>query len=234
MKQSALTGSILISTALFSCMAFSHSPATAYNWSGYYAGLSAGLVKNTLNMTDLQATTFNASIEQAANPQFSGGVQLGARHQIEQGSISGLYGLEFSANFSNASSNNVYGSNFALYQLNSNTQLKNTYLLELIGGVALDKTLLFLAAGCAWTRLTGNVVNLDGIPFFHSFSVNKTSPGGVLGAGIEYAYNEKISMRFKADVIAANAYNTLNDTGSAYQISNRAVQATLGVNYKFR
>ena len=239
MKQLQLAGSVIISASLYSCIAFSQASlkdvdtATPHNWSGVYVGLNAGVVKNTMNMTDVQATTFNATIEQASNPDFLGGFQFGLRRQLDPLKSSGVYGLEFSANFSNASSTNEYGSPFALYHLNSDNQLKANYLLQLTGGIAADRTLLFLAAGCSWTDLSGRVVTLDGIPFFHSFSVSKTSVGTALGGGIEYAYNEHFSLRFKADLISAKSYNTRDDTGSIYQIANRTVQGVFGVNYTF-
>src|SRR5476651_2730234 len=118
MKQLQRAGSVFISAALFSSMAFSHLPekdaalstisVTPLNWTGFYAGLNIGGVKNTMNLTDVQATTFNATIEQVTNPQFSGGFQLGVRRQSDSTKTSGVYGVEFSADFSNASVSKQY------------------------------------------------------------------------------------------------------------------------------
>jgi opacity protein-like surface antigen len=222
-------------------MAFSHtllkdealSSAPPYNWSGLYAGINLASVKNIMNMTDVEATSFFSTIEQASRPQLSGGFQVGARHQLDSSPISGVYGLEFSANFANATSKNTYGSSFANYQLNSENRLNGLYLLEFIAGIAADKTFLFLAAGCSWTDLSGIVVDLNGLPFFHSFSLSNTSVGTVLGGGIEYAINERVSLRFKADVSSSNTYNTYSDTRDLYQVSNRTIQGAIGVNYRF-
>jgi hypothetical protein len=42
-----------------------------------------------------------------------------------------------------------------------------------MGGIASERTLLFLAAGLSWTQLTGEITNLDRIAFFDGFSVKK-------------------------------------------------------------
>lgn len=238
MKLSQITTSILIGASIAATPSFAHTLSkdeaiSFYNWSGLYAGLNVGAVKHTLNMTDLQAVTFNATIQQAANPQVSGGFQLGYRSQLTPTRTSGIYGIEFSANFSNASFSKEYGSPFALYQLSSNHTLKDTLLLQLIGGISVDRTLLFLAAGGSWTNITGNVVNQDGLPFFDSFSVAKKSLAFALGGGIEYAVNERVSARVKVDVMSPNTYITTDDVGNTYQIANNIVQGTFGVNYKF-
>jgi len=243
MKQFKLASSIFISTVLLSSTAIAHvslkgevMPATAtalYNWTGFYAGLNAGVMNHTMNITDTQATSFNATIQQVSNPRFTGGFQAGYRHQLNQTSTSGVYGLEFSTNFSNARFKKEYGSPFALYQLSSENKLTDICLLQLTGGIAADRTLLFLAAGLSWVNITGSTTNLDSIAFFNSFNVSKQELGTAVGGGIEYAFNETISARLKVDIITPNTYSTSDNTGDNFQISNNIVQGTLGVNYKF-
>lgn len=239
MRQFKLATSLFISASLLSPTTFAHALskdeaiAVAYNWTGFYAGLNAGIVRHTMNVTDDQAVTFSSTIQQVSNPAFTGGFQLGYRHQLDLTKISGVYGLELSANFSNNSFKHEYGSPFALYQLQSHHKLKNLVLLEFIGGIAADKTLLFVAAGLSWVNITGSTINMDGIPFFDSFSVNRKELGTAVGGGIEYAFSERISARFKVDVITPNSYNTQDNEGNNYQISNNIVEGTFGVNYKF-
>jgi opacity protein-like surface antigen len=224
---------IFLSTTFFSSLTLASPSASYHHWSGYYAGLNAGLVKHTMSITDVNASSFYATMEQDLNPKLTGGFQLGYRRQTDCFRTSGVYGLEFSANFSNAEFSKEYGSPFALYQLDSKNTLKNVLLLQLTGGIAVDQTLLFLAAGLAWINLTGTTTNLDGAPFFDSFNVNKKQFGTALGAGIEYAFTPTLSARFKVDVIAASNYTTHDDVGNAYQVSNTIVQAVVGLNYNF-
>jgi len=240
MKQLKLVSSLFVSTLLLSSTAFAHTslkgemmPVAAYNWTGFYAGLNAGAVNHTMNITDVQATAFHSTIQQVSNPRFSGGLQAGYRRQLDLNYVSGVYGVEMDANFSNASFSKEYGSSFAIYQLSSKNVLNTVCLLELIGGIAADRTLLFLAAGLSWANIAGSTTNLDDVAFFNSFNVNKKEVGTALGAGIEYAFNEKISARIKVDVITPNTYSTYDNTGDIFQISNAIVQGTLGINYKF-
>lgn len=228
---------LLFTTSLFSPYAFSSAykgdaMINPYNWTGYYIGLNAGGVRHTLDMTDNNATSFNATIQQATNPRYTAGLQAGYRRQLDLNKASGVIGGEFSANFSNSAFSKIYGSPFSLYQLHSENELKQVYLFQLIGGLAADRILLFLAGGLSIANISGHTVNLDGIPFFNSFSVSKKVIGTIFGAGIEYANNDKLSVRFKVDVITPNTYSTSDHRGDHFQISNRIAQATLGVNYK--
>lgn len=235
-----LAASLLISASIVSSTAFAHIslkgetvPMPSYNWTGFYAGVNLGAVSHTMTTTDNAATTFNASLDQVTNPKFTGGFQIGYRQQIDPSRDSGVYGVEFSENFSNASFSRQYGSPFALYQLDVNNKLKSICLLELTGGIPADKTLLFLAAGLSLSHLTGSTTSLGGTPFFNKFDVDKKAFGTVLGAGIEYAFTPEFTARFKVDVVMPKDYSTSDDSGDAFQISNHIVQGTIGLNYRF-
>ena len=204
-----------------------------YNWTGFYVGLNAGAVNHTMNITDTNATTFLGTIQQVSNPALAGGLQAGYRRQVALSSLAGVYGLEISANFSNANFSKSYGSPSALYQLNSTNSLDSICLFELTGGIAADKTLLFLAGGLSWVNISGGTNNVSGAPFFNSFSVSKGEFGTALSAGIEYAFTDKLSARFKVDVVSPNTYTTFDNVGDSFTVANTIVQGTFGINYKF-
>lgn len=230
-----IAASLVVSISLCSQAPFAQplKDEVAYNWSGVYAGLNAGFVQHTMHMTDVQASSFNATIAQVANPKFSGGFQVGYRSQLDLSYSSGVFGLEFSDTISDVKFNKNYGSPYALYQLSSENKLNNIALLQMIGGITANRTLLFLAAGGSRTHVSGFVKNTDGIPFFNGFSVSDTAFSAAFGGGIEYAFSRAISGRFKLDVILPNTFSTYDNTGDNYQISNSVVQATFGVNYRF-
>lgn len=239
MKSSKLATSLIVCSTLLSSATFAYQTSlkgevpTPYNWTGFYAGLNGGIVNHTMNITDNQATSFNATIQQESNYDFLGGFQLGYRRQIDFAPVSGVYGIEFSGDFANASFSQDYGSPFSFYQLHSENELQNLFLLQLIGGVAADRTLLFLAAGVSRTNISGTTTNLDGAPFFNSFNMNKKQLGMALGGGIEYAFTQAISVRFKMDVIVPETYSTTDNIGDTFEISNSILQTTVGVNYRF-
>jgi opacity protein-like surface antigen len=240
MKHIIAIPSLFVSSLLVSSLAFAQislkgevMPKPAFNWTGFYAGLNIGAVNHTMKITDTQATSFLATIEQVSNPRLTGGLQLGYRRQLDLSSVSGVYGLEVSANFSNAKFQKEYGSPYALYQLDSKNELKTVGILEAIGGIAADKTLLFIGAGLAWVNISGTTTNLDSIAFFNEFNVSKKEFGTALSGGIEYAFNETLSARVKIDVITPNTYSTHDNVGDKFDISNNIVQGTVGINYKF-
>ncbi len=228
--------------AVLSCVLFSSAGSAQVllkdevnvsTWSGLYAGLNIGVVRNALSMTDVDAVAFYATIKQALNPQLTGGVQVGYRKQLDSARVSGVYGLEFSANFMNAKFQEVYGSPFALYQLNAENALKNVLLLEAVGGISAGKTFLFLAAGISGVSVAGDITNLDTVPFFNGFSVKKSVFGTAVGGGVEYALSKQFSARFKVDLVMPNDYTSFDNIGNRFQISNQIVQGVLGINYQF-
>lgn len=236
MKHAKSLASLFISTTLISTMSFAGAMGDAtqpYNWTGFYAGLNAGVLKNTMKITDNEATSFYATIEQASNPDITGGFQLGFRRQLNAAATSGVFGVEFSANFSDTSFSKQYGSPFANYQLESHNKLKNVSLLQLTGGIAADRTLLFLAAGLSWSNINGQIRRIDGLPFFDLLNVDKKAFGTAVGGGIEYAFTDKISVRAKVDVITPNVYTVSDNIDDHFQIANNIVEGTLGVNYRF-
>jgi outer membrane immunogenic protein len=96
MKQFKLAP-LFVGLTLLSSAAFAHvslkgeaMPMAPYNWTGFYAGLNAGVVNHTMNVTDVDATTFLATIQQVSNPKFSGGLQIGYRSQIDLVSVPGV------------------------------------------------------------------------------------------------------------------------------------------------
>jgi outer membrane immunogenic protein len=253
MKQYNVAASMFVSALLLSSNSFAHNtyphnvfenhpykgevivaPAP-YNWTGFYAGANVGWVSHNMDITDDQATSFQATIHQVTTPRFTGGFQFGYRRQIDLTKASGVYGLEFSADFGNATFNRNYGSPFALYQLNSTNSLKDQLLLQFLGGVAADRTLLFMAAGLSWTNVEGSTTNTAGLPFFNntSFNTNKKMLGAAIGGGIEYAFTNAFSARLKVDVIEPNNFTSHDSNGDSFQINNSMVQGTFGLNYKF-
>jgi outer membrane immunogenic protein len=243
MKQFKLAASLFFTASLISSATLAHvsfkdealavATHAPYNWTGFYAGLNAGIVKHTLNVTDNQGASFNSTIHEVTNPQFTGGFQFGYRKQVELSKLSGVFGAEFSADFANAIFTQTYGSPFGLYQLKATNTLKSVCLMQLMGGIAADKTLLFMSGGLSWMNIAGNFTSENGAPFFNTFNVGKQALGTTLGGGAEYAFNDRISMRFKVDVITPNVYSSSDNASNTYTMSNNIVQATLGINYKF-
>lgn len=196
-------------------------------------GLNMGALNHTMKITDTQAVFFNATIEQVSDPSLTGGIQGGYRHQLDCNRVSSVYGVEVSANLTDARFSTQYGSAFSLYQLDSKAALDALFLVELTGGIAVDKALFFLAAGLAWVHITGSMTNIDSIVFSQGFDVDKKTWGTVLGGGIEYALTQNLSLRLKVDVITPHTYTTTDNENNQFKIANYITQGSLGINYQF-
>src|ERR1700733_4895000 len=77
-------------------------PARHRDWTGFYIGLNAGVVNHTMDLTDTNAVFFNATVRQVSDPKFTGGIQGGYRRQLDCNWVSGVYGVELSANVTDA------------------------------------------------------------------------------------------------------------------------------------
>jgi opacity protein-like surface antigen len=240
MKQVNIKRLIVVNTILFASYVSAQplmkdeiSNTRYHDWTGFYIGVNAGAVNHTMDITDTNAVFFDATVRQVSDPQLTGGIQAGYRRQLDHNRVSGVYGVELNANLTNARFSTQYGSSFALYQLDSEDALDAIVLLQLLGGIAVDRTLLFLAAGLSWAHITGYVDNLDSIMFSQGFDVDKKAWGSAIGAGIEYALTEQCSLRFKLDVITPHTYFTTDNLGNHFNIANHIVQGSIGLNYTF-
>lgn len=240
MKQHTISHSILVSTVFFAACVSAQSvmkddllSAATHEWTGFYMGLNIGAVNHTMKITDTQSVFFNATMEQVSDPKLAGGIQGGYRRQLDYNRVSSVYGVEISANLSDARFSTQYGSPFALYQLDSEEALDAIFLFELTGGIAVDRTLFFLGAGLSWVHITGSMNNIDSIVFSQGFDVSKQAWGTVLSGGIEYALTQNVTLRFKVDVITPHTYTTTDNLNNQFKIANNITQGTIGINYQF-
>jgi hypothetical protein len=229
------TTTLLLSSPAFANFSFkgeTTAMSSAYTWTGFYAGVNVGALNHTMYLTDTEATSFYATLQQVSNPALSGGLQFAYLRQLTQARVSSVYGASLSVDFSNATFQKNYGSPFALYQLDSKNSLNTLCLFQVLAGIAVEKTLMFLDAGLAWINITGSTTNLDSVVFFNSFSVSKSQFAPALGVGIQYVFTPKWSLSAKVDVIAPNSYTTSDNVGDTFQVANTIVQGTIGINYK--
>lgn len=235
MKQILFAASLLtLSLSTYAAPSFKDeiAPTQIHHWTGFYAGINAGAVNHTLDLTDADAASFLATLRQESNPKWTAGLQAGYRHELDMNVLAGVYGLELNVNFANAAFEKQYGSDFALYTLHSSNQLKTTSTLELMAGLAADRLLLFLSGGVSYAHIDGTTRNLDSLAFFNKFSVRKNAFGTVLGGGLEYALTNQLSARFKIDVLTPTTYSTKDNVDNHYQVGNHIVQGTVGLNYQ--
>ncbi len=177
--------------------------ASAATWGGFYVGGNVGYAWTGSSFTHLETPGPNGPTSEAFsnNPNgVLGGAQIGARYQVQ----SNLYaGVEASYSFSSADAQTLTD----LDQTPRHRLSKMGNLWSVSGnvGYAFGRYLAYAKAGYASTELQyKNILILDGSILGQS----KAQVGGyVLGAGLEYAFTQNISLGLEYNYYKFNVGN---------------------------
>jgi outer membrane immunogenic protein len=236
MKHVKLAASAFILASLFTSVTYAKvsykgevAPmAPAFSWTGFYVGANVGGVGYSQYVTDIDESDFDSTLHLDPNGKWSGGAQIGWRYQVDCAMASGVFGIEGSVDWTDAK----YSRTFGVTDYDIDTKLKSLWMVQAMGGIAVDRTLLFLGAGAGWADLDGSWTDLAG-DTTRNFDTNKTVVGPVVSAGIEYAFTDMISVRAKVDELFASRYTRTDGRGNSFLINNNIVQGTIGLNVKF-
>jgi outer membrane immunogenic protein len=211
--------STLLSTGAFAADIVSPAPEVTpvFSWTGAYVGLNAGFgggkFKHELPVGG-PAPSFNAS-----SNGFVGGVQVGYNYQIDQWVV----GAE--ADFQGASIKGETDLGFAFGpKLGTKLDWYGTVRAR-AGVLATDRLLVYATGGLAYghtkTYMEDSVFGI---------SESKTKAGWTVGAGVEYAVTDHLSLKTEY------AYTDLGKAQVLYDMFDRKVNfhsVKFGINYKF-
>lgn len=236
MKHIKLTASAFILASLFTSATFAHTSykgevpmAPAFSWTGFYIGANVGGVGYSQDITDVDQVTFGSTLHLDPNGSWSAGAQLGWRYQVDCALASGVFGIEGSVDWADAD----YSRTFGLDNFTVKTKLKNLWMAQAMGGIAVNRTLMFLGIGAGWANIDGSFTDFIDADTTTTFNINKTVVGPVVSAGVEYAFTDMISVRVKVDDLITQRYTRSNDFGNDFRITSNIVQGTVGLNIKF-
>jgi outer membrane immunogenic protein len=176
-------------------------PAGVYDWSGVYGGVYGGY------------TNFDSTILNVDN-DFSGfnfGGVIGGNLQTDQF----VFGVEGDLGYSNA--DGVFTAPIAHTQ-----EAGMNYALRARGGIAFDSTLLFVQGGAAWTEYNATAGGVE--------ILDDTTMGYQIGAGLEQALTEGLSMR--VDGLYTN-YRTTDVAAAGAGFDPESFAVRVGLSYKF-
>jgi len=249
----AVASAALASTpALAADLAYKSAPImqATYNWSGFYAGLNGGGGMASSEHLD-QDDSFGAStkFQQAFG---TAGVQAGYNYQIG----SSVIGLEGDYNWVGLNKTKL----FSLDDGNGSTanfKFSEFATLRARGGLALDRTLLYVSAGVAFAHIQ-NTDSFDAFDFQGKpvtpccvASEDKWKPGLAVGAGVEFALSQNWSVKGEylymmfqdSDAPLLNpmsgthtCFGSVNNfplTNCRMNFTESAQLARLGVNYRW-
>lgn len=175
--------------------------AAVYNWTGFYIGLNGGWGFASGNTT----VTINGGPGGTAtgSGSINGGIfggQIGANYQMDAFVI----GLEGDWDWSGQSRTDNFVCNVAC---TGSETVKLPWIATLRGriGYAMDRVLIYLTGGAAWTHTSDNVVvNGSGTVF----SASSTNTGWTIGGGGEFAFAQNWTAKVEYLYIGTNVSQT--------------------------
>ena len=173
---------------------------SAYNWSGIYAGASAGMASDTIS-ADYATATFGEPKAKG----FIGGVQAGFNKQVG-GLVVGLE-ADFSLTNAHGDTRRDLSGKYGDYTLAGagvmEAGLANLGTVRARLGYAMDNVLIYGTAGYAFGRnrltmsgsLTATKPASPAQSALNAGATSNTMSGWVVGAGMEYAFARGVSVK---------------------------------------
>ena len=186
-----------------------HSTTSAFNWSGFYVGANAGYGFGRAQLSG------NVVLDQDIKGVL-GGVQAGYNYDF--GGF--VLGVEGDFQFADLKYTETVGGTTSTFSVDRFGTVRAR------AGVAVDRFLPFVTGGVAIANGKVRAENAGGVVL----DVNQTSVGWTLGAGLEYAVTDNVTV--KAEYLYTDfGKATFAGTNVDFAAKSNIVRA--GVNFKF-
>lgn len=186
-----------------------YSPASAFNWSGFYAGANVGY-----GWADMTAGGPTQRLQ-----GLLGGVQVGYNHDL--GGV--VLGLEGDLQLSGVKHTAALGASSGTFSIDQFGTLRGRV------GLAADRFLPYVTGGLA---VANNHIAISGVGV--NYDESKVSVGWTIGGGVEFAATDNITL--KAEYLYAD-FGKANFAGpaglAAADVTTKASIVRTGVNFKF-
>lgn len=184
--------------------------APVFTWTGFYVGANAGVAflgsqkrNGSLAAADMLGTTSASALVMAPGrsgrntSSFTGGGQIGYNYQWDAAVI----GVETDLNYARLSRTGVAGVVSAAGTMNASLRSEVEWFGTLrarLGFMPMDQLLVYATGGLAYGSVKARIEGtsgLLGVARGGERSASKTRVGWTLGAGVEYALTNNISMK---------------------------------------
>ena len=239
----------------------SYAPVAGYNWSGFYAGLNAGLgfghattsTDTVFSPTGYFATTSVPAISAAGGQSsdktgFTGGGQIGYNWQINNA----VFGLEADFGYMGLRASSSGGAVYpccAPTAFTISSTVKTDWLMTLRPriGFASNNWLMYITGGLAVGEVKGDFNFADTFATAaESASISKTKVGWALGGGVEYGMAGPWSLKLEYLHVDLGSVSGTSSNLTAFtppiafptNVFTHSVKVTndivrLGLNYRF-
>jgi outer membrane immunogenic protein len=233
------------------------APAPIFSWTGVYVGGTVGIMSlRTTSVSDFVFNTAGASNPNyAKNNEKSNGAgaliggTIGYNYQFANNLVAGVeFDLSYSTSqnsFGKTGSTAYSGSSGSITRsTNGKSQISSFGTVRTRLGYAADRTLFFVTGGLAYGKVKGGYSTLyvdtyrGGTPTTstETQSFNKMDYGWTVGAGVEHALSNNVTLKVEALYFdLGKVTTTFASNGPVYKASfkNDGVIGRVGVNYKF-
>jgi len=222
-----------------------------FTWTGFYVGVHAGYgyADNNISTVGNAANTI-ANVANLARPPslsvdndgFIGGVQAG--YNLQFGAL--VVGVEADISLSDMSSGVSYASPFTFGAALAGTRSEFTQEMDYFGtvrarvGFAFDRAMIYATGGLAYGEVSANANFFNSAGFLQfTGSSSEVEVGYTLGAGLEYAFTNNITLKAEylyfdlgdRNVVVNATPLGLNSYTSNFETNGHIVRA--GLNFKF-
>ena len=191
---------------------------TAFNWTGFYAGLHAGY-----GFSGRFGSNRGDNISGASG--FIGGAQVGYNYQIDPLVI----GIEGDISYANTHKKRSYYLSNGAFDGTQKGELTWKGSITPRIGYAIDRLMPYIKGGVAFGETKLKTTGF-GVP---DGSQSKTLWGWTVGAGVEYAVTDNITTKIEYDYTDLGKKNFVLNNGLAGKVGYRGHEIKAGVNYKF-
>ncbi|MGX5804042.1 outer membrane protein [Bradyrhizobium sp. Arg314] len=201
--------------------------ATAYDWSGLYAGAHFGYAAGKSNFFIAGAGGGGTDVGVPLDPSgFIGGVHIGFNQEMANRFV---LGAEADIAYNDVDGLTTFPGGGTLLK----SEIKWSGSARLRAGYALDRTLPYITAGVAAAKY--EVTGISGTPSGDILLHDETHVGWTVGAGVEHAFTDKwiarVEYRYSdfgsKDLSAADGLNTIAD------VDLKTHDLRVGLSYKF-
>jgi outer membrane immunogenic protein len=225
--------------------AYKAAPAAAYNWSGFYVGVTAGGGMASLPVTDTDDFFGDRNGPTLKSGGAVGGLHAGYNWQFTPSFLVGLEG-DFNWSSFKASDTTCFGTNCLATTdgiATASSKLDNFSTFRGRFGLTSDRTLVYVTAGPSWGHINSSLSLSDCTNCFPFVaSDNSYHVGIAVGAGVEYALTQNWILRGEyLHLDFSNKDAVLKDSSTGVVTSNGGSRVTstatadiarLGVSYK--
>jgi outer membrane immunogenic protein len=202
--------------------------SAAYDWSGFYVGAFGGASFGDYDYTLRDIIILDSDTESADG--FLAGAQFGYDHQIGSFVVGGVADIAW-ANHEGGLDLTVEDPGPPVTVVDGNVTSELQYLgtVRLRAGFAADRLLIYAHGGYAFGET--EITLSDGVD---TLSLDKSRDGYVVGAGLEYAFSDNISLQGEYSFIDFGNEVAIRDAGVDLleeELQFHTIKA--GVNFRF-